>query len=162
MCNAGNIQMASSDMIPTVSVSIPLQTLTHAADTQPAGEAAVEHESGWLMKRETLDGSVPTHSPGWSDVGRSLLDTWVWSDTPLLSLTRVHGAKTHLLVSAGELSLNSPGTSLEVLHDSWISAKTASEAHRLSHLSCFVFFSCHSDVTGVARGAAVLHFEAAV
>ncbi|XP_047430905.1 uncharacterized protein LOC124999830 [Mugil cephalus] len=50
MCSAENIQMASSDMIPTVSVSIPLQTLAHAADAQPAGEeeaaAAVEHESG--------------------------------------------------------------------------------------------------------------------
>lgn len=38
--------MAPSDMIPSVSVSIPLQTLAHAADTQPAGEATPEHESG--------------------------------------------------------------------------------------------------------------------
>lgn len=38
--------MAPSDMIPTVSISIPLQTLTHAADTQPVGEAIPEHESG--------------------------------------------------------------------------------------------------------------------
>nr|XP_020455252.1 uncharacterized protein LOC109959875 [Monopterus albus] len=41
-----NSQMAPSDMIPTVSVSIPLQTLTHTADTQPAGKMIPEHESG--------------------------------------------------------------------------------------------------------------------
>ncbi|XP_023146021.1 uncharacterized protein LOC111581874 isoform X1 [Amphiprion ocellaris] len=46
MCNTENSQMAPSDMIPTVSISIPLQTLAHAADTQPAGEAIAEHESG--------------------------------------------------------------------------------------------------------------------
>ncbi|XP_035470158.1 uncharacterized protein LOC118288303 [Scophthalmus maximus] len=45
-CNTENNQMAPSDMIPSVSVSIPLQTLAHAADTQPAGEATPEHESG--------------------------------------------------------------------------------------------------------------------
>ncbi|XP_028255049.1 uncharacterized protein LOC114431672 [Parambassis ranga] len=45
VCNTENNQMAPSDLIPTVSVSIPLQTLTHAADT-PAGEAIGEHESG--------------------------------------------------------------------------------------------------------------------
>ncbi|XP_069556122.1 uncharacterized protein [Brachyistius frenatus] len=44
--NTENSQMAPSDMIPTVSISIPLQTLAHAADTQPAGEAIAEHESG--------------------------------------------------------------------------------------------------------------------
>ncbi|XP_044041430.1 uncharacterized protein LOC122870998 [Siniperca chuatsi] len=44
--NAENSQIAPSDMIPTVSISIPLQTLTHAADTQPVGEAIPEHESG--------------------------------------------------------------------------------------------------------------------
>lgn len=36
-------------MIPTVSVSVPLQTLAHAADPQPAGEAVVEQESGWSV-----------------------------------------------------------------------------------------------------------------
>ncbi|XP_031721414.1 uncharacterized protein LOC116393328 [Anarrhichthys ocellatus] len=46
VCNTENSQMVPSDMIPTVSVSIPLQTLTHAADTQPVGEAIPEHESG--------------------------------------------------------------------------------------------------------------------
>ncbi|XP_068442964.1 uncharacterized protein [Clinocottus analis] len=46
VCNTENSRMAPSDMIPTVSVSIPLQTLTHAADTQPVGEAIPEHESG--------------------------------------------------------------------------------------------------------------------
>ncbi|XP_028426141.1 uncharacterized protein LOC114549968 [Perca flavescens] len=46
LCNAENSQMAPSDMIPTVSISIPLQTLTHAADTQPVGEIIPEHESG--------------------------------------------------------------------------------------------------------------------
>ncbi|XP_068587535.1 uncharacterized protein [Cebidichthys violaceus] len=46
VCNTENSQMAPSDMIPTVSVSIPLQTLTHTADTQPVGEAIPEHESG--------------------------------------------------------------------------------------------------------------------
>ncbi|XP_017270274.1 uncharacterized protein LOC108235061 isoform X2 [Kryptolebias marmoratus] len=45
-CNTLNGQMATPDMIPTVSISIPLQTLTHAADSQPAGEAISEHESG--------------------------------------------------------------------------------------------------------------------
>ncbi|KAG7497061.1 SCF domain containing [Solea senegalensis] len=45
VCNTGNNQ-APSDAIPSVSVSIPLQTLAHAADTQPAGEAIPEHESG--------------------------------------------------------------------------------------------------------------------
>ncbi len=38
--------MAPSDMIPTVSISIPLETLTHAADTQSVGEEIPEHESG--------------------------------------------------------------------------------------------------------------------
>ncbi|KAI3366783.1 hypothetical protein L3Q82_009444, partial [Scortum barcoo] len=46
VCNTENSQMVPSDMIPTVSVSIPLQTLTHAADTQPVGEEIPEHESG--------------------------------------------------------------------------------------------------------------------
>ncbi|KAM9328794.1 uncharacterized protein KZ484_020165 [Pholidichthys leucotaenia] len=46
VCNTENSQMEASDVIPTVSVSIPLQTLPHAPDTQPAGEAIVEHESG--------------------------------------------------------------------------------------------------------------------
>ncbi|GLD63069.1 uncharacterized protein AKAME5_001472200 [Lates japonicus] len=46
VCNTENSQIAPSDMIPTVSVSIPLQTLTHAANTQPAGAAIPEHESG--------------------------------------------------------------------------------------------------------------------
>ncbi|XP_070710292.1 uncharacterized protein [Pempheris klunzingeri] len=46
MCNAENSQMVPSDMIPTVSVSIPLESLTHTADTQPVGEAIPEHESG--------------------------------------------------------------------------------------------------------------------
>ncbi|XP_008301162.1 uncharacterized protein LOC103373125 [Stegastes partitus] len=46
MCNTENSQMAPSDMIPTVSISIPLQTLAHAADTQPVGEEIDEHESG--------------------------------------------------------------------------------------------------------------------
>ncbi|CAN9508226.1 unnamed protein product [Ophioblennius macclurei] len=46
VCNTENSQMAPTDMIPTVSVSIPLQTLAHAADTQPAGEEIAEHESG--------------------------------------------------------------------------------------------------------------------
>ncbi|XP_074481875.1 uncharacterized protein LOC141762003 isoform X1 [Sebastes fasciatus] len=46
LCNTENSQMAPSDMIPTVSISIPLQTLAHAADTQPVGEAIPEHESG--------------------------------------------------------------------------------------------------------------------
>ena len=41
--------MTPSDLIPTVSISIPLQTLAHAADTQPVGEAIPEHESGWSM-----------------------------------------------------------------------------------------------------------------
>lgn len=38
--------MEPSDTIPTVSISIPLQTLTHAADAQPEREAIAEHESG--------------------------------------------------------------------------------------------------------------------
>ncbi|XP_040029045.1 kit ligand-like [Gasterosteus aculeatus] len=46
VCNTENSHMAPSDTIATVSVSIPLQTLTHAADTQPVGEAIPEHESG--------------------------------------------------------------------------------------------------------------------
>ncbi|XP_029969259.1 uncharacterized protein LOC115404173 [Salarias fasciatus] len=46
VCNTENSQMATTDMIPTVSVSIPLQTLAHAADTQPAGEEIAQHESG--------------------------------------------------------------------------------------------------------------------
>ncbi|XP_034718855.1 uncharacterized protein LOC117938398 [Etheostoma cragini] len=46
VCNAENSQTAPSDMVPTVSISIPLQTLTHAADTQPVGEFIPEHESG--------------------------------------------------------------------------------------------------------------------
>lgn len=41
--------MEPSDTIPTVSISIPLQTLTHAADAQPEREAIAEHESGWRM-----------------------------------------------------------------------------------------------------------------
>ncbi|KAM4712369.1 uncharacterized protein FYW61_021279 [Anableps anableps] len=45
-CNTSNGQTTSPDMIPTVSVSIPLQTLTHADDSQPTGEAISEHESG--------------------------------------------------------------------------------------------------------------------
>ncbi|XP_024148446.1 uncharacterized protein LOC112158951 isoform X2 [Oryzias melastigma] len=35
--NTANGQIASPDMIPTLSVSIPLETLSHAADTQPNG-----------------------------------------------------------------------------------------------------------------------------
>ncbi|KAI9516801.1 hypothetical protein NQZ68_011278 [Dissostichus eleginoides] len=46
VCNTENSQMAPSDTLSTVSISIPLQTLTHAADTQPVGEAIPEHESG--------------------------------------------------------------------------------------------------------------------
>nr|XP_046234960.1 uncharacterized protein LOC124053644 [Scatophagus argus] len=46
VCNNANSQMEPSDMIPTVSISIPLQTLTHTADTQPVGEVIPEHESG--------------------------------------------------------------------------------------------------------------------
>ncbi|XP_073336394.1 uncharacterized protein [Pagrus major] len=46
VCNAENRQMTPSDLIPTVSISIPLQTLAHAADTQPVGEVIPEHESG--------------------------------------------------------------------------------------------------------------------
>ncbi|KAM4522998.1 uncharacterized protein V3H82_001370 isoform 1-T1 [Fundulus diaphanus] len=47
-CNTSNGQAASPDpnMIPTVSVSIPLQALAHAADSQPTGEAIADHESG--------------------------------------------------------------------------------------------------------------------
>ncbi|XP_027899164.1 uncharacterized protein LOC114160677 isoform X1 [Xiphophorus couchianus] len=45
-CNTSNGQTASPDLIPTVSISIPLQTLTHADDSQPTGEAISEHESG--------------------------------------------------------------------------------------------------------------------
>ncbi|XP_041833820.1 uncharacterized protein LOC121634924 isoform X2 [Melanotaenia boesemani] len=46
VCNTVNDQIATPDMVPTVSVSIPLQTLAHATDTQPAGEAIAQHESG--------------------------------------------------------------------------------------------------------------------
>ncbi|CAI5635942.1 unnamed protein product [Oreochromis niloticus] len=46
VCNTENSQMEPSDTIPTVSISIPLQTLTHAADAQPEREAIAEHESG--------------------------------------------------------------------------------------------------------------------
>ncbi|KAM7367082.1 hypothetical protein PAMP_015007 [Pampus punctatissimus] len=47
VCSTENSQMAPSDMIPTVSISIPLQALTHAADdAQLAGEVIPEHESG--------------------------------------------------------------------------------------------------------------------
>ncbi|CAB1419009.1 unnamed protein product [Pleuronectes platessa] len=46
MCNTENNPTPSSDTVPSVSVSIPLQTLTHSADTQPAGEVMPEHESG--------------------------------------------------------------------------------------------------------------------
>ncbi|XP_062300188.1 kit ligand b [Scomber scombrus] len=46
VCSTENSEMAPSDMVPTVSISIPLQTLTHAADAQPAREAIPEHESG--------------------------------------------------------------------------------------------------------------------
>ncbi|CAJ1054927.1 uncharacterized protein LOC117805109 [Xyrichtys novacula] len=46
VCHTENSPMAPSDTIPSVSISIPLQTLTHAADTQPVGEAIPEHESG--------------------------------------------------------------------------------------------------------------------
>ncbi|XP_034019353.1 uncharacterized protein LOC117504090 [Thalassophryne amazonica] len=48
LCAVENNQMAPSDTISSVSVSIPLQILAHAAaaDTQPAGEATLEHESG--------------------------------------------------------------------------------------------------------------------
>ncbi|XP_019947684.2 uncharacterized protein [Paralichthys olivaceus] len=46
VCNTENNRTPSSDTIASVSVFIPLQTLTHAADTQPAGEAMPEHESG--------------------------------------------------------------------------------------------------------------------
>ncbi|MED6271772.1 hypothetical protein CHARACLAT_023741 [Characodon lateralis] len=45
-CKTSNGRTASPDMIPTVSVSIPLQALTHAADCQATGEAISEHESG--------------------------------------------------------------------------------------------------------------------
>lgn len=45
-CNSQNRQMASSDTISTVSISIPLQTLSHAADSQPAGEEISKDESG--------------------------------------------------------------------------------------------------------------------
>ncbi|XP_028306622.1 uncharacterized protein LOC114465665 [Gouania willdenowi] len=46
-CNSENSQMASSETIPTVSVSIPLHTPTHATDNQPVGgEEISEHESG--------------------------------------------------------------------------------------------------------------------
>uniref|UniRef100_A0A3P8VQ49 Kit ligand n=1 Tax=Cynoglossus semilaevis TaxID=244447 RepID=A0A3P8VQ49_CYNSE len=45
-CSSENSQATPSDMVPSVSVSIPLQTLAHAADTQPAGEAIPEDESG--------------------------------------------------------------------------------------------------------------------
>lgn len=68
-------------MIPSVSVSIPLQTLAHTADTQPAGEVIPEHESGWSTinkeEMEISDSSLTTHSPGRSVTGRSLLDRWV-------------------------------------------------------------------------------------
>ncbi|XP_034529606.1 uncharacterized protein LOC117805109 [Notolabrus celidotus] len=46
VCRTENSPMAPPDAIPSVSVSIPLQTLTHATDTQPAGEVIPEHESG--------------------------------------------------------------------------------------------------------------------
>ncbi|KAM6961909.1 uncharacterized protein LKV04_020845 [Tautogolabrus adspersus] len=45
-CRTENSEMAPCDMIPSVSVSIPLQTLTHAANSLPAGEVIPEHESG--------------------------------------------------------------------------------------------------------------------
>ncbi|KAF7655307.1 hypothetical protein LDENG_00058170 [Lucifuga dentata] len=41
-----NRQMAPPAMLPTVSISIPLQALTHTVDTQPAEESLPEHESG--------------------------------------------------------------------------------------------------------------------
>lgn len=46
-CNSENNQMPPSDMISSVSISIPLQTLAHVADNHPAEEAILEHESGW-------------------------------------------------------------------------------------------------------------------
>nr|XP_015813696.2 uncharacterized protein LOC107384762 [Nothobranchius furzeri] len=46
VCNPLNGQREAPDRIPTVSVSIPLQTLTHASEIQPAREAISEHESG--------------------------------------------------------------------------------------------------------------------
>lgn len=45
-CNSENNQMPPSDMISSVSISIPLQTLAHVADNHPAEEAILEHESG--------------------------------------------------------------------------------------------------------------------
>ncbi|XP_029901613.1 uncharacterized protein LOC115355095 [Myripristis murdjan] len=46
VCDSENRQTAPSDMIPTVSISIPLHTFTHAADTLPVRESTPEHESG--------------------------------------------------------------------------------------------------------------------
>lgn len=68
--------MQPSDAIPTVSISIPLQTLAHAADTQPEREAISEHESGWSVTNrgeEKLNSSAA--APGcsvflWKPVGR--------------------------------------------------------------------------------------------
>lgn len=81
-------------MIPTVSVSIPLQTLTHAADTQPAGAAIPEHESGWntTSKEEKDDSgsSLTTRSPGLLCYLQGAC--WIkelWSDTRLSWATRV-------------------------------------------------------------------------
>lgn len=64
--------MAPSDTIPTVSISIPLQTVTDAADAQPEGEVIPEHESGWSIKKN-VDTSKTTHSLS-SVIGRSLQD----------------------------------------------------------------------------------------
>ncbi|XP_068163322.1 kit ligand-like [Antennarius striatus] len=45
VCNTVNDELEPSDVIPSVSLAVPLQTLTED-DAQPAGEAVPEHESG--------------------------------------------------------------------------------------------------------------------
>ncbi|XP_071378614.1 uncharacterized protein [Centroberyx affinis] len=46
VCDIENSQTTPSDTVPTVSISVPLHTLAHTADTPSVGESVLEHESG--------------------------------------------------------------------------------------------------------------------
>lgn len=46
-CNAEDLRLRPFDMIPTVSISVPLQTLPSPADGEPGQDSVPEPESRW-------------------------------------------------------------------------------------------------------------------
>ncbi|XP_056878547.1 uncharacterized protein LOC130519284 isoform X2 [Takifugu flavidus] len=44
-CNVEDLRLRPFDMIPTVSISVPLQTLPNPADSEPVQDSVREHES---------------------------------------------------------------------------------------------------------------------